>query len=389
MREPRPAAGETVLGPSIRHYGLDLLGSHTLGASARSLLEATVGGLAGHHPEWAIRAPVMSWRLGLRDVDAEYLLQQAQDRWGASASIDVCVLVHGLLVDEQNWTLATDPVPHYLERMLGWYPVLVRYNSGRHISSNGEELASLIEQLAVTWGDRLGRVRLIGHSMGGLVSRSAIEHLRRRNAEVLNHIDQLYLLATPNHGADLERLGHALEYVLESATELPGNAARLLRRRREGEERPGRLFSAITASTTQLASVVTGAPFRTMLSVLAARSDGMRDVRFGYMVAEEWQMAEHERKRFMLNHARPLPVPEHIRVHAVAGSLWPDTTSEPSRIRTDGLVSVASAAGVGEFDDLNVVNTSRFREMPLLVHQLVGSSPRVLAQIVEWARSAG
>jgi pimeloyl-ACP methyl ester carboxylesterase len=331
----------------------------------------------------------MSYRFGLKDVEAEELLEHARPSWGANAPIDVCILVHGLLVDEQNWTLATDPVPEYLERMLGWCPLLVRYNSGRHVSSNGEELATLIEELELAWGARLGRIRLIGHSMGGLVSRSAIEHLRRRDADVLNRIDQLYLLATPNHGADLERVGHAIEYVLESATDLPRSASRLLRRRRPDEERRGGLFSSISASTTQLASVVTGAPFRTALSVLAARSDGMRDVRFGYMVAEEWQVAEHERKRFMLNHRRPLPVPDHIRVHAIAGSLWPDSTSEPSRIRTDGMVSVASAAGVGEFDDLGVVNTTRFREMPLLVHQLVASSPRVLSQIADWARQAG
>jgi pimeloyl-ACP methyl ester carboxylesterase len=382
--DPRPTSGETVLGPLIRTVGLDLWAHHQLGASASSLTKAVVGGLVGHRADWERHAPVMSWRSGLKDVTTEQVLADALPLWGHQHPIDVVVLVHGLLVDEQNWTLATTPVPEFLQRMLGWCPLMVRYNSGRHIASNGEDLARLLAELHQVWGRHLGRIRVIGHSMGGLVSRSALEHLRRQNADVLERVDQLYLLATPNHGADLERLGHAAEYVLESAAGLPRNAARLLTRRTGGAD-PG-VLHALAESTGELATVVTGAPFRTVLSLLAARSDGMRDVRFGYMMPEEWQSAEHDRRRFMLNHSRPLPPPPHVRVHAVAGSLWPDSTGEPSRLRTDGLVSVASAAGIGEFDDLGVAHTSRFAEMPLLVHQLVGTSPRVLQRIVGWAR---
>ena len=60
-----------------------------------------------------------------------------------------------------------------LERDLGVTPVFVRYNTGRHISDNGRDLAALVEQIVAAWPVPVEEVSLVGHSMGGLVSRSA------------------------------------------------------------------------------------------------------------------------------------------------------------------------------------------------------------------------
>ena len=255
----------------------------------------------------------------------------------------------------------------------------MRYNTGRHVSENGEALADLLERLHGVWGHRLGRVQVFGHSMGGLVSRSALYQLEQRRAPVLEHIDRLFLMATPNHGADLERIGHATEYALNLVLQMPGHGVRLLRERVEGRSGGRRI-----AETVQALVSVTGAPLRTIEAVLGARSDGIRDVRFGYLLREEWESAAHDEHRFMLNHRRPVPPPESVRTWAIAGSLWPDVGSQPSRVRNDGLVTVASAAGRGEFDDLGVVEAGRFAEIPTLVHQLVPSSRRVLAKIRSW-----
>jgi pimeloyl-ACP methyl ester carboxylesterase len=263
--------------------------------------------------------------------------------------------------------------------------VLVRYNTGLHISHNGRGLAALLEELHEAWGPRLGRIRVIGHSMGGLVARSALEHLRRANAPVLEHVDQLFLLATPNQGADLERLGHAVEYALEQLTHAPD--AWLLPGR--GRDDGGGLWTpmALLDSVRSLTRATTAMPFRAALRVLAMRSDGMRDVRFGYMMAEEWESAAHDRDRFMLNHRRPIPPPDHVRTFCIAGSLWPEVGASPSPLRTDGLVSTRSAAGIGDdFDDLRVVEHGRYVEFPLLVHQLVAASQRVVEQMRRFSR---
>ena len=103
------------------------------------------------------------------------------------------------------------------------------------------------------------------------------------------------------------------------------------------------------------------------------------------MLREEWTAAENDGLSLMANHRRPVPPPEGVRVYAVAGSLWPDVGSEPSRVRNDGVVTVASvAAKAGEFDDLKVVEKGRFAEVPMLLHQLVPASPRVFKIVKNW-----
>ena len=39
------------------------------------------------------------------------------------------------------------PYGHRMEIELGYSPLYVRYNTGRHISENGRDLAELLEQL--------------------------------------------------------------------------------------------------------------------------------------------------------------------------------------------------------------------------------------------------
>ena len=55
-------------------------------------------------------------------------------------------------------------------------PVYVRYNTGRHISTNGRELAAKLQRLVSVWPVRVREIDLIGHSMGGLVIRSACHY---------------------------------------------------------------------------------------------------------------------------------------------------------------------------------------------------------------------
>src|SRR5947209_782653 len=89
----------------------------------------------------------------------------------------IVVFVHGLMGTEFPWSWwAAENGGTYgtrLTRDLALTPVYVRYNTGRHISENGRSLAELLEALVGGWPVRVDEVALIGHSMGGLVSRSA------------------------------------------------------------------------------------------------------------------------------------------------------------------------------------------------------------------------
>ena len=62
------------------------------------------------------------------------------------------MFLHGLCETEDAWALHGDRVAPYGRRLtgeLGFTPVYLRYNSGRHISANGRTLAALLNELVV------------------------------------------------------------------------------------------------------------------------------------------------------------------------------------------------------------------------------------------------
>ena len=344
---------------------------------ARSLIDATLAGIIGHRPEYEPWLPEMSFRHAARDVDVDELLALTRRDGAPRGPINVAVLVHGLFVDEQNWTLGTDPLTDHLQPAFGWTPLLVRFNTGRHISMNGEALADKLVELHDSWGASLGRIQLLGHSMGGLVARSALASLEARGAQVLNRVERLLLLATPNQGADLERIGNAVEISLRRVQMMPGFARRLF----GGSDQQKDLLGAVLGRAEDVVTL----PVRSVRSLVGLRSDGIRDVRYGYMQRQEWEMDAAWNHRALVSHRRPLPPPPGIKAYAIAGSLWPKAGGKPSRWRNDGLVSVSSAAGFGgEFDDLRVVDQGRFAEIPMLLHQLLPTSERVRTRIAGW-----
>ena len=330
---------------------------------AESLIQATIGGLIGHNEAVADAVPELSFRYGCSDIDPDALLTVLSHTRGHTRPLDVAVLLHGLLIDESNWNYGRDPTSQRMERMFGWTPLCVRYNTGRHISENGEQMARLLHQLYESWGPRLGRVQVMGHSMGGLVARSTLAALERMDSPVLNHIERLFLFATPNNGAEIEVFGHVLEYGLGLIREIPrpyvqsalrGVFGAETLKEKLGIDPVERLIAAL--------GYLPGRALKAAESFVAARSDGIRDVRYGYMLREEWIAAEQDGYALLANHRRPVRPPEGIDVFAVAGSLWPDVGAQPSRIRNDGVVTVASAAGFGgTVDDLRVVEQGHFR----------------------------
>jgi pimeloyl-ACP methyl ester carboxylesterase len=137
---------------------------------------------------------------------------------------DIAVFLHGLGETEYAWGS-----PSYGDRLEGWTPVLVRFNTGRYIAENGASLAELLEGLIADWPGEVRRLALIGHSMGGLVIRSACHH----GGAWTRHVSHTVSLGTPHTGAPLEQMVNALSAVLHAAPETRP-FARFLRRRSAG-----------------------------------------------------------------------------------------------------------------------------------------------------------
>ena len=144
----------------------------------------------------------------------------------------VAVFLHGLMETEFSWGRS----PNYGSRLAqdcGWTPVYVRYNTGRRISENGRSLSDLLEGVVAEWPVDVDEIALIGHSMGGLVARSAAHHAAEAGAEWVRHVRHVVSLGTPHRGAPLEEIVHLGSAALALVPETSG-MSRFLRRRSGG-----------------------------------------------------------------------------------------------------------------------------------------------------------
>jgi pimeloyl-ACP methyl ester carboxylesterase len=122
-------------------------------------------------------------------------------RDGPDATGKVVVLVHGLCMNDRQWTRAGHDHGAALARDLGYTPVYIRYNSGRHISTNGRELADAMQALLREWPVPVERLAIVAHSMGGLVARSACHYGAAAGHAWPNRLDDIVFLGTPHLGA--------------------------------------------------------------------------------------------------------------------------------------------------------------------------------------------
>src|SRR5512137_2521034 len=80
------------------------------------------------------------------DLTTEALAARLQQATGK-----LLVLVHGLCMNDLQWTREGHNHGNALAKDLGYTPVWLYYNSGRHISENGRGFAELLERLVAAW----------------------------------------------------------------------------------------------------------------------------------------------------------------------------------------------------------------------------------------------
>jgi pimeloyl-ACP methyl ester carboxylesterase len=216
------------------------------------------------------------------------------------ATPKLLVLLHGLCMNDLQWQRVGHDHGEALARELGYTAVYLHYNSGLSVSTNGRILAQLMERLYDAWPVPIERLVLLGHSMGGLVARSAIHHGALMQRDALRwpaRVNDLVCLGTPHQGAPLERAGHGVDLLLSAAP-----------------------YAAPLARLGKL------------------RSAGINDLRLGNIVsAPSGDDGTHR--------CAQVGLPEATRCYAVAAQLGPPAGSLKARLLGDGLVPVASALG--------------------------------------------
>jgi hypothetical protein len=263
----------------------------------------------------------------------------------------LAIFLHGLTEDEVSWCFGAErrgePGVTYGTRLhedLGLTPVYLRYNTGLHISENGRSLDDLLSALVDAWPVPVQDVVLIGHSMGGLVARSALHqaHGGTADARAWTHlVRDTVTLGSPHLGAPLERGVHRLA----------GQLARL------PETRP-------------------------LARLLSLRSVGIKDLRHGTLVEADWT----DRDLDALGPAEHTHVPLHdgARHFVVLATLSRNPSGRLADVLGDLLVPPRSASGDTGDDDRLAFPPDHVHRLGGLHHFDLLNHPRIYQQIRLW-----
>ena len=277
------------------------------GRQALSVLNALIGDLLEEHgSDLAIE---MSVRHAGHDVatSVEELRAAYPDATGK-----VAVFLHGLAENEESWLRGSSrhdggdalPFGARLHADLGITPVDVRYNTGLHVSENGSKLDLLLEQLIAAWPVELRELSLIGHSMGGLVARSAYAAATaakpgRRWPALTTRV---VTLGTPHTGAPLEKAARLASWALQKVPEA-----------------------------------------EPLADILDTRSSGIRDLRHGYLLGDEWRAEDP--KRLFDDRRSAVPLLHGCTHVFITASVTRDPSNPLGWIAGDLLVRTDSASG--------------------------------------------
>jgi pimeloyl-ACP methyl ester carboxylesterase len=262
----------------------------------------------------------------------------------------LCIFVHGLGCTEWAWSFlaeefhgdASTNFGTLLASELGYTSVYVRYNTGLHVSDNGRRLAELVESIVATYPGDLHEVVLVGHSMGGLVARSAAHYGAKGDAAWVRRLSHVFCIGSPNTGAPLEQASNALASVLA-------------------------MFD--TAGTQVPAKIMN------------ARSAGIKDLRFGYVVEEDW--AGRPPDAFLQDNRHDVPFVDSALYCFIGSTLTTDPNHPIGQLIGDVMVRLPSAAGFAP---------EASRSIPFHMGRVVGGAhhlelmnhPEVYAVMRQW-----
>lgn len=262
---------------------------------------AALNGVAGDHLEatgnpLAINMGLFAGRRPL-DLDASELTVALP-----KVTPHIVVFVHGLAMSEVSWHREGQAdLGQQLAGERGQSALYLRYNTGRHISSNGREFAELLETLCDAWPVPVQSLSLIGYSMGGLLVRSACWYAQQQQAAWLANLQRVVFIGTPHHGAPLEKAGHLLDRAMLAT------------------------------------------PFTAPLAFGRKRSAGIKDLRHGNLLDEDWQ--GHDPDAHGADTRQPVPLLDHVNYYFAAATLGSDPEDPLGHALGDLLVRLGSALG--------------------------------------------
>jgi pimeloyl-ACP methyl ester carboxylesterase len=254
----------------------------------------------------------------------------------------LAVFVHGLCETDDAWMLGGErhvPYGFRLQAELGYTPLYLRYNSGLHISENGRRLARLLDKLVEEWPTEVHELALIGHSMGGLVARSACHYAE--DAAWRDQVRHVFTLGAPHLGAPLERAANAATHVLSQVPETRALLAKPLK----------------------------------------IRSVGIKDLGYGYLVDECW--FEQDCDAFLRDTSEEIPFLPSANHYFVCATLSKEPDALAGRVVGDLLVLRSSAWSQRRGERLRF-GIEHYQHVGGASHFALLNHPAIYAQISRW-----
>lgn len=331
---------EQDLPPAVKAAGTDTV----IGAAINS----AINGAIGDHLETTHNSLSLSMGFYHQNEPVELDADSLQKQF-PKLSEKICIMVHGLCVNEsawrsysqQHWGKSQD-FGQLLQQELGYTPFYVRYNSGRHISHNGHDLDLLIEELVQNYPIDVKDIVIIGHSMGGLIARSANHFTASSHTLWHTQLSQVICLGSPHLGAPLEQVAHLGTALLEQV------------------------------SFTQ-----------PIAKIIKQRSIGIKDLRYGYVTDEDWDTQDQDslegNKRTIAQQLK------HVKYSFIGSSLSKDTQHPVAHILGDILVPVKSSTGDHHAEELRVPYCDdRYKLLGGVNHIALQNHPLAYEQIKIW-----
>lgn len=261
----------------------------------------------------------------------------------------VIILCHGLCMSHLSWQPGNgDSLGAHINRSLPDSTVLyLNYNTGQRISSNGRRFAKVLQSL-VDNHPNITQIDLIGHSMGGLVARSALFYGKQAGMDWMMRVGNLMTLGSPHHGASLERIGYFIQDMI------------------------GKL------------------PFAGSLAKLGdLRSAGIIDLRYGSIRDADWKPLEG-RNVLPQEFRHPTRLPRYVHSYFIAATLAEaHYDSKATRLLGDGLVTIESALGEDAGEHTLQVPEGHKAVFYGVSHMNLINSRRVRKQVIKWLLDNG
>jgi len=278
------------------------------------------------------RGSTMSIEFGLRDAGGEPVGLDADSLALAfsEASSRLVVLVHGLGETERCWQTKTSEegsAPGLADLLISdsFTSLLVRYNTGLHVSDNGVALAALLSEVTDNWPIPVEEIVLVGHSMGGLVARSAVHAGQDAGQDWVSAAQHVVALGSPHLGSPVEKGANIAAWGLGLVP----------------ESRPLGEF-------------------------INNRSVGIKDLRFGAVSEADWFGFDPD--ELLNDFVVDLPPPQGVDQHFIAGVITAGPTHPIGALVGDLIVRVGSGIGRGrrrrvDANDVHVVGGKRHPDL--------------------------